>query len=147
MSDDLVAFIGARLDEDEAAANAATIGPWAVGREDGDGGWHILRGIGIVAGPGHEGGGVWGRPDADHIARYDPARALREVAAKRRVLERHRPVGGTPSYRAQACAGCGTEGYCDDPVTEKMSDCPELRDMAAIWDAHPDYRQAWKPWT
>jgi hypothetical protein len=104
MIDDLAAFIGARLDDDE---QAVADGNPAVGL---------------------------------------PERALREIAAKRRVLERHRPVGGTASWRAQACAGCGTEGYCDDPVTEKMSDCPELRDMAAVWEDHPDYRGEWAPW-
>jgi hypothetical protein len=141
MTDDLVAFIAARLDEDEAVTNAGArrVGmPWHAEAQPGTPGGLVTDELGLV-------GSTGGRYAADHIARYDPARVLREVAAKRRVLERHRPVGGTASWRAQACAGCGTEGYCDDPVTEKMSDCPELRDMAAIWDGHPDYRQEWKP--
>jgi Family of unknown function (DUF6221) len=145
MTDDLAAFIAARLDEDEAAATEAAreeCPEWRrrypnPGLYEGTTDISDINGT-IVARAG--------TPIAAHIARHDPARGLREVAAKRRVLERHRPVGGNPSYWAQACAGCGTEGYCDDPVTAKMSDCPELRDMAAIWDAHPDYRQEWKPW-
>jgi hypothetical protein len=55
---DLAAFLAARLDEREAAARAATPGPW----------------------------GFAGGADATHVAAHDPAWVLRDVAAKRAIL-------------------------------------------------------------
>jgi len=65
---------------------------------------------------------------AEHIARYDPARALREVEAGRRILERHRhcvPWGNGP------CEHAGITG--DEP-------CPDMRDLVVRWAGHPDYK-------
>src|SRR5690349_1270697 len=99
--DDLTEFIKARLDEDEAAARAAehNDGPgtleWRVGgprhltfdnhrSEDYvsvfAGGWDRI----LIARDE-----VRGAPLAKHIARHDPARVLREVAAKRAILNAH----------------------------------------------------------
>lgn len=67
-------------------------------------------------------------------------RAIREAAAKRRVLERHTPTKvATTVY----CDGCPTDqdGF---PGTE-LNDCPELQDLAYIWNDHEDWNQAWCP--
>jgi hypothetical protein len=81
------------------------------------------------------------------IARHDPARVLAEVAAKRRVLVRHRPATGEePGWfvYAGACLGCGREGEFADPRTRDINDCPELRDMASADSDHPDYKERWR---
>lgn len=86
---------------------------------------------------------------------HDPARVLREVAAKQRVLERHREVReddhegwlwsewNASRGVSQPCLGCWVSGDPDSPVTEHVENCPELRDLAAIYADHPDYRQEW----
>src|SRR5258708_31906019 len=99
---DLAAFLTARLDEDEAVAKAATEGPWAwAATGEKDNSWavalvgdadeeekmlsgRIEAGDGIIIDPVCE--GINGNlPDAAHIARHDPARALRRVDADRKI--------------------------------------------------------------
>lgn len=88
--DDLLAFLRAQLDEDERVARAATVGPWEwgpsptakltwglSGSDVPFGGW-ILR---------VNDAGCPSTHDAQHIARWDPARVLAEVEAKRRILD------------------------------------------------------------
>jgi hypothetical protein len=60
------------------------------------------------------------------------AAILRRCEADRRILARHRldPTEGGSWLYATACHGCGTFGDCDDPVTDNLSDCPELLDLA-----------------
>lgn len=73
--EDLVSFIAARLDEDEAAAKRVN-GQW---QQDAPGtGVILIDGEPLIE--GHIGGLV------EHIARHDPARVLREVEAKRAIL-------------------------------------------------------------
>lgn len=78
-----------------------------------------------------------------YVARHDPARVLREVAAKRRVMQRHHRSDA--STVSDYCAGCAhdPEGW---PEIE-LNDCPELRDLAAVYSDHPDYRPEWAPET
>lgn len=71
-----------------------------------------------------------GRDVAVHIARHDPARALREVEAGRRILERHRDDG----------YGCQ---YCERWIGP--GPCPDLADLLYRWAGHPDYDGAWAP--
>jgi hypothetical protein len=72
------------------------------------------------------------RATGGHIALHDPDAALRRCEADRRILARHRMDPAMADFRlyATACEGCGTTGDCDDPVTENVSDCPELLDLA-----------------
>lgn len=60
--------------------------------------------------------------------------------ADRRILTRHRldPAEADDRLYATACHGCGTEGDCDDPVTENISDCPELLDLAHAHGVTPE---------
>jgi hypothetical protein len=79
--DDLAAFIAARLDEDEAEARVLGGSEWdAQHFRDGD--WAI-RGTGM--GP-RAIADAWKPETARHVARHDPARVLREVAAKRAMV-------------------------------------------------------------
>lgn len=134
--DDLVAFLRARLDEDEAVARAAEPGPWSTN------GYEIVtraddRDLADVYG----GGGS----TPDHIARHDPARVLAEVEAKRRIIEMHETEPAIPEVycdhgthspgKPAMCAACGYE----------EAPCPTLRLLAIPYADHPDYRQEWRP--
>ncbi|MFI1485769.1 hypothetical protein [Streptomyces sp. NPDC020747] len=65
------------------------------------------------------------------IASDEAAPILRRCEADRRILARHRldPSEADDWLRAAACHGCGVMGDCDDPVTDNINDCPELRDL------------------
>ncbi len=77
---------------------------------------------------------------AEHIARHDPARVLREVEANRRILNRHQ-LGSWHSHVLDVdvvtCQACGT---LDDEWP-----CPDLRLLALPYADHPDFRPEWKP--
>lgn len=62
-------------------------------------------------------------PTGRHIARHDPARVLREVAAIRALV----PDLG----------GCS---WCD--LYEKIED-RQMQVVASIWADHPDYQSGW----
>lgn len=168
---DIVAFLNARLDEDEHTAKSAAqpqilildavpAGPsryWKATGYDAA----IQAELGQFATPptdefevSDESGVIlahvlpW-EPTAQHVARHDPARVLREVAAKRRVLERHcrddepyRPRLPSEPY-TWPCIGCGSEVDYGWNVAD-INDCPELRDMASVYSEHPDYDPAWR---
>lgn len=78
----------------------------------------------------------------DHYLRHEPARVLREVEAKRRIMERH---SRDDSFLKDAdyCRGCppDTIGF---PEVE-LNDCPELRDLAAVYSDHEAYQAEWRP--
>jgi hypothetical protein len=138
---DLITFLRARLQEDEdtaqAAARAAENGynsepPWEF---DGDE-MVSADGRGILTGP-------WGieHEIARHVERFQPARVLREVEAKRRVMERH-----CLSDATKFTAYCAGGHYDSDGYPEvELQDCPELQDMAFIWNDHEDWSNAWCP--
>jgi hypothetical protein len=108
-ADDLVAFITARLDEDERCARGAERN--SVGAE-----WTA-----VDLQSGYD-----ARMD-EHIARHDPARVLREVAAKRRIL------AAAAEYSPELEHGDNGEWAFDLVV----------RELAAAWSDHPDYRAEW----
>lgn len=133
---DILAFVKARLDEDQKIAEAATAGPWTAAYDYGD--YKIEPN---VAGSGYEYGGVYESQDADHIALHDPSRVLREAAAKRRVLERHKPVPGEEHIICDIDSFVGhddTEGRYGDPYP-----CADVRALASIYSDHPDYNPSW----
>lgn len=134
--DDLVEFLRARLDEDEEAGKAATPGPWRATHRD-DGTHHVFAASDRKV---HRDGGYppdWPEDvvnptaDADHIARYDPARVLREVEAKRRILADYERYA---TERRRAMGGWYDEGAS-----------PILAVLAAVYADHPDYRPEWAP--
>lgn len=71
-----------------------------------------------------------GRNEHLLIAMHDPANVLRRCEADRRILARHRLNPDAYWAEAAMCAGCGTEGEMDYPVTDNLNDCPELLDLA-----------------
>jgi hypothetical protein len=132
--DDLIAFVSARLDEDEAAAGYATQPPWT---NSAPGPFVGAEGRGIIA-QTREGG------DAEHIARHDPARVLREVAAKRAILAAHPHVkveypSGSANFGCEPCEHDSEYGMYGDGW------CKTARALASVWSDHAGYRQEWKP--
>jgi hypothetical protein len=90
-------------------------------------------------------------PDAvaAHIAGHDPARALRDVSAKRAVLAEHTPI---ESIYGLTCGRCVT--WQDAPLAEggetefgiAVPDpwpCLPVRGAVASWDRHPDFKPEW----
>ncbi|WP_329616460.1 DUF6221 family protein [Streptomyces brevispora] len=123
MTADLVQFLRDRLDEDEQAARACP----------GDGEWTAWALE------------VYGPDLSDevrtHAARHDPARVLREVETKQRIVDRHTPHSmgkcrtcERPHWGVQVCDHC-----------ERAAPCPDLRDLAAAYADHPEYRPEWRP--
>jgi len=127
---DITEFIAARLDEDEAAANAGArrVGmPWRAEPQPGTPGGLVIDELGLV-------GSTGGRYAAEHIARHDPARALREVKAKRAIVRR---CGWSVNEPDQ---------YPNGLVSPRAAlSRQNLFDLAAVWSDHPDYRDEWRP--
>lgn len=131
---DLIAFLHARIADDEQTARAATEGPWEVDSEQ------HAESISTPDGTTVVGGGRWGSEasvfesteDATHIARHDPARVLAEANAKRLIIadyerflaERRRAMGGWDSYPDVS---------------------PTMAALASVYADHPDYRDEWRP--
>lgn len=159
---DLTEFLRARLDEDEAAARAATPGGWATGGLP----WSAPD---VVSAPGYrpegfsqgqqvaecivaDGGmGPWAadvrgsgfpKGNAVHIARHDPDRVLREVAAKRAILALHRPESGGDCSVCSVCLTVRDRWKEDWPLDPWP--CATLRHLAAVWADHPEFRQEWQ---
>lgn len=135
----LLVWLREQLNEDERVALAATPGPWkAVPVVYGppDQGWgepayyevQNTDGASVVDHQTHEGGGA-GKDDAIHIARHDPARVLRQVAAMRKMLELHAPI------TEHECVTC----YCSY-VTYP---CPTVLALAEIYADRPGYHDEW----
>lgn len=130
---DVIAFIKARLDETEEAAKNASPSPWTIGpagRALGDE-LAILSGDTEIVGSGYEGGGVWWAPDAEHIARNDPARVLREVATWRQILLEYSIPPGTDAVYG------GTERETGFRLALSFA----IKAKALEWKDHPDYRE------
>jgi hypothetical protein len=113
---ELVVWLTACLDEDEEIARAATQGKWVWSRE-------------FVTPPGyhHRTVGPLEPGDAAFIAEHNPARALREIAAKRRVI-----------------TGLQHLSRGDDPFVSSIAD-DSLRVLAEPYADRPDYRDEWRP--
>jgi hypothetical protein len=150
----IVEFIKARLDEDEAAARAASAGgAWRY--EDGDsvGAWTLYDEHWTIASLKtyqHEAYDYAARMpafrhpeyvDADangaHIARHDPARVLREVEAKRRILDRYDD--------ALARQGDWQESQLAADICVQEYQDWVLPTLALPYADHPDYDPTWSP--
>jgi hypothetical protein len=140
--DDLVQFIRARLDEEEAACRST--------RKDGGGCWNLLayeRGDGAIY--DDTGNPVLtydvdpktgiatrydenplGARQAAFIVRHDPDRVLAEVEAKREMLRQYDNL----AYNVMS-----------DDQTGVWALEAVIRAFAVAHADHPDYNQAWRP--
>lgn len=133
---DIVAFLTARLDEDEAVARLAPQGHWILKTDGTD---SIVREE--LHHPADLSGDFVcyvGRFDesAAHIARHDPARVLADVAAKRRILAEYKARDGD----ADLMLG---------PNILRQREWSGLRLavhlLALPFAEHPDYNESWRP--
>ncbi|MFF5642973.1 DUF6221 family protein [[Kitasatospora] papulosa] len=123
MTDTLVAFLKARLDDDERVARACA----------GDGTWTV-EGLEIY------GSDLSGEVRA-HAAHQDPARTLREVEAARAVLDLYEEAGDRMD---RAMNDSDTVAYQEARIEQRTLRKVLLRN-AAVHEAHPDYLQEWHP--
>ncbi|MCU1663987.1 MAG: hypothetical protein QOI36_4496 [Pseudonocardiales bacterium] len=144
MSDDLVEFLLARLDEDEQFARLA------------------IAVVQDLAGDDANTTGILDRSAAaGHSARHDPARVLAEVAAKRQLVQRYqlceaeneRNVRLYDEWEAAGGSEFGDGAIAEDPASRRRKTSPleveglwlAIRYLAAADAEHPDYRKEWKP--
>ncbi|MER5213680.1 DUF6221 family protein [Streptomyces sp. NPDC002838] len=157
--DDLVRWLGEQLDEDARIARTAidAVGPilgagqWRYAESLADEGgryWSIttvapnetVPTVELV-GSGMSGGGVHEEALARHIVEHDPARVLREIDAKRRILALHRPV-----QRRSTGSGGGTVEDCQIcGHFPAQYPCGTLRALALPYADRPGYRAEWAP--
>ena len=139
---DLVEFLRVRLDDDEAYARNAFGDHNDAGPD-----WH------------EPSSGLLDVGDGDHIItndsavsrfveRFDPARALAEVEAKRKLMGAHaRP------HECIALTGSGDRSVADGQPwelwelehTEDHGPCFVLRCLALPYAPHPEYDESWRP--
>lgn len=138
--DDLIAFLNARLDDDERLASAASPGPWSENAESDE----VMAVDGITVCDGFALSGNQLRATVAHIARHDPARVLAEVEAKRRILDEHRPI--VDGDRDPAWPPPGHCAECWSPKHEDYHPwpCRIVRLLALSYADHEDYREVWK---
>jgi hypothetical protein len=138
---DLIAFLRARLDEDEAIAREAAS---ALPGDEGHG-WsavhryletHPASGESFIVDASSElvahaaSARSYDRAVADHIARHDPARALAEVKLWRRLLLESQLKGVDSVY-------AGTERETGFHLALSLA----LKSKAMVYSSHPDYRE------
>jgi hypothetical protein len=156
---DLVQWLTAQLDEDERIAKAATPGPWV------DQGGYVtdvgpkvqVTDYGTQDGEPEE-DKPQGRADSAHIARHDPARVLREIAADRELLaEYERLVRAHEAHQKEADRL--NEAGDDDPfrtaaLRREADYLPAMlhvlggwaKRKAAVYRGRPGYRaEEWAP--
>ena len=130
---DLAAFLLARIGEDEAAARAASEGPWF---QDGT----AIRGqprlYAPSAGPTLVVTHTWST-EAAHILRHDPVRVLREAEAKRKI------IGEYDEFRAEVNR---PDEHAGAGVTTGAKELRfAVRCLAAIYADHAEYEAEWRP--
>jgi hypothetical protein len=135
---DLVRWLGSQLDTDAEKARAAAeeLGGSSLGAE-----W-IYDGQYVVANRERDlvavGSQDFMTPEiGEHIAEHDPARVLREIDAKRKLIGWHRQTTqeefSSGAYRTVGCR-------CYDGWP-----CTTLRLLALPYADRPGYREEWAP--
>ena len=121
-------FVTARIAEDEDVAKRAAFGwggEWSAaersvfGPTDAEDDWSVVHADGKLDMVQSEDGDVCG-----HIARWDPARVLAEIEAKRRIVLAYIQCPSDMEER-------------DDGLSGAVSA------LASAWSTHPDYDPGW----
>ena len=148
MTNELLDFLRAQLDEDERVAQEASGDAWVTGASAG---YEYSR-PGDVYAIAHDGTpariaqGTRCGPDisaeqsSEHIARHDPARVLAEVEAKQRILDEHHPTVYGDGSRPDCY--CCSDKRGDD--VERYP-CLTVRLLALPYADRPGYQEAWRP--
>ena len=133
---DLLAFIRSQLDEDERVARAVPEAPWG-GRSDSTGYPDIIS----VPRDQQHGrdeivlSDVWRDGIVDYATRFDPARVLAEVDAKRRILDEYDKA---LNRRRQWPGDLSSAGAL-------LTMVHVVKLLALPFAGHPDYREEWRP--
>jgi DNA-binding transcriptional regulator YbjK len=163
--DDLAQWLRAQIDEDERIARSATSGPWR------DHDTHLGQyghTATVLSGEGNdtdlrawlpsmsqeswdETRNVWA--DAAHIAAHDPARVLREIDAKRQVLDRY--VGAAQAVEELATVRQQLHARGQDVLMTELEQesAVHRRDtlhgvlhlLALPYADRPGYLESWRP--
>ncbi|MFC5183523.1 DUF6221 family protein [Actinomadura harenae] len=140
--DELVEFLRARIAKDEQIARAGSGAAWRPSPPgsislDGPAGASAAdrAADGAGAAPGRPGFVAQAENEsyAEHIARHDPARALRDVAAKRLVLDEY--------VKAEWLLSSGHRGEAAEAAQAVR--LTTLRALASTYSDHPAYRPEW----
>lgn len=116
--DELIAFLNARLDDEEAVAREAI-------EEVGDGHWKQRNCRIVTVADDHREVADYGIVECiEHIVRHDPARVLADVAAKRQIL-------------AQVASDLADDA--GDHTAQWM-----LRQLAAPYADHAEFHEDWQ---
>lgn len=137
MSDEFVKWLSAQFDADAAAATEAM--------RDRDGVWSYVESPSgehkVIDNLGYAVTGEEPDPNANpwwtypHIARHNPARVLREIDAKRRILDLHDELENA-SWRDEY----------DESTNGQISGLYQaIRLLALRYADRPGYRAEWKP--
>ncbi len=125
---DLVTWLRARLDEDEAVAREVVDlmpATWQIGSADA----RVAHAVTALA------------------VKFNHGRVLAEVEAKRRILELHAPcVDGRDRAVCEYCSSLchsRTGLMCDDP--DAPYPCDTLRLLAIAYADQPRYQEEWRP--
>ena len=139
MSADLVTWLRACIDDDQRVAKSAVTEPFPVGKGLGAGVWRQGAPAGHMWAERIEGDdltiydeGGHSEAHAAHIARWDPARVLAEVAAKRAILDEHAIIHRDIGWLEED-DGERVENYAELPVcvrcVPKHSHFPRREDV------------------
>lgn len=146
----IVEFLEARIAEDEAVAKAASSSTqgdeWESGNERRDSAMIYVRKPGGFDWVGSAREAVftaqisnqsnW-RAQPPHIARHDPARILREVAAKRAIIK---------AYVDADIKAHDTYNFHEDILNGESNGLETAVEALAIcWSDHPDFSEGWRP--
>ncbi|MET9480139.1 DUF6221 family protein [Streptomyces sp. NPDC006638] len=123
---DLVAFVRARLDDEERLAEAAGGAGWRTPQESPG---EVHDDLGAIT------FSVRTRGFDQHIARQDPARTLRRIGSSRVLLDQYVPL-----------AALDVDSPASDFVSGRAVGLGfAVRQLAAEHADHPDYRASWLP--
>ena len=144
MNVDLVAFLRRMLDADEQAARDASAGPWWA-EDTSPRRWGEERDAEVASSQGrvalldHDRNGDL---NAEHVARWDPARVLAEVEAKRKIMAEAFHHAATIDSEWGCCHDAEEieQGMCPDQRPDELA---LLRLLARPYVGHPGYRPEW----
>lgn len=143
---ELIDFLHARINEDEQTAKKAIDaelsgnGTWRA-KDDGTGTglWgYVMSGHYPICGHDIEDVRM---AHADHIARHDPARVLREIEAKRAILAQEEEARAHYGHIKSSATHPGVE----TSIGHVVALATVIRHLAAVYSDHPDYNPEWTP--
>ncbi|KAB2976017.1 hypothetical protein F8R89_30895 [Streptomyces sp. SS1-1] len=139
--DELVRWLGEQLDVDAARSTAAAeeLGAdWYY-----DDGFVLARREDDMVATGSQ--DFLERERGEHVATHDPARVLREIDAKRQILEIHHVIGGWEDEDGQDIGlGCNECGYSAE-YSDRGGWCDTVRLLALPYADRPGFREKWRP--